>query len=170
MIVSLGSKSQDVICFLSTFQHQQVPAGSGFTLQRWLMGSGGVCSAVVVSEGPRHCHLHPSRGNGLKQQEELQEVTEVTSGLISILKLPIGGARIVFPGLCCPETSSPSLIRMEVCRCKNLEVQVNCEKKVPQRGLSPIQNQLRKQEIENHLVLVSLHGRHRPRESSTRQN
>lgn len=28
-----------------------VPAGSGFMLQRWLMGSGGVCSAVVDHDG-----------------------------------------------------------------------------------------------------------------------
>lgn len=69
---------------------QQVPAGSGFMLQRWLMGSGGVCSAVVVSEGPRRRRLRPSRGNGHQQREELQEVAEVTSCLISTFMLPVG--------------------------------------------------------------------------------
>lgn len=35
-------------------QQQQVPVGSGFMLQRWLIGSGGVCSGSVVSEVPIH--------------------------------------------------------------------------------------------------------------------
>lgn len=68
-------------------QQQQVPVGSGFTLQRWLMESGGVCSGSVVSEG----HLHPCRGNGHMQQEELKEFTEVTSCLMSAFMRPIGG-------------------------------------------------------------------------------
>lgn len=92
MVVSLGTGPQDVRCFLGTFQQQQVPVGSGFMLQRWLMGSGGVCSAAVGSEGPRRRHPHLSRGNGHKQQEELHEVTEVTSCLISIFMMSTGGA------------------------------------------------------------------------------
>lgn len=69
------------------FPQQQVPVGSGFKLERWLMGSGGVCSGSVVSEGPRRRHLHPCRGNGHMQQE----VTKVTSCLMSTFMPPRGG-------------------------------------------------------------------------------
>lgn len=72
-------------------QQQQVPVGSGFTLWRWLMGSGGVCSGSVVSEGPRRRHLHPCCGNGHMQQEELKEVTKVTSCLMSTFMPPLAG-------------------------------------------------------------------------------
>lgn len=72
-------------------QERQVPVGSGFTLQRWLMGSGGVCSGSVVSTRPRRRHLHACRGNGHMQQEELKQVTKVTSCLMSNFMPPVGG-------------------------------------------------------------------------------
>lgn len=119
-------------------QQQQVPVGSGFMLQRWLIGSGGVCSGSVVSEGQRHRHLYPCRGNGHMQQEELNEVTEVTSCLISTFMVRIGGVRIGITGLCCLETSSPILIPSEVCGYKYRVVQVNCEKILHQLRIRPI--------------------------------
>lgn len=77
--MTLESKLQDVRCFLGSgrFVWRLVSP-----IKSCLMGSGGVFSGSVVFED----RLHLYHGNG---QEELKEVTQVTSCLISTFMLPI---------------------------------------------------------------------------------